>query len=549
VGPTRRWVVAGGVATALGCALGRPPAAQPVSPPPAGEPGQLFRVDARVPRPPVRWDEPPAWFRDAPALWCPSNRTAGSALLTFAPRGVSPEDLSERLRDFRELPRLLEQGRRLGTDVVYLTEWYQGAPGADPHAYWWNKAEYLPRADLGGEAALIEGLAAVRKAGGRVLLYVETFIIEKNSELGRSKGDAWSIRLPGGHPDDPYPSSWKLCPAAPGLQEHFVALTARLVGRYGAAGLHLDSYGNQRGWRCVHPDHPHPKGDNTVFDEGARQLVRAMRDEARRHDPEAVLMVEGSKMPGLFQWVDAAQDWGIHDLAARWSWREAGHAAIFTSGWSLDDLHQILALGQRVGLGGDYWATAPQGACAAAVTAARATLGRPPDERMRRYGAEVLYRLLHRWRNGALLAGVPVPALDDLTPRRWDGVERFATEAAWGVHLDRCAEAAAALDAAIGGAALPSAQEHVRQRLAARAALSRVLRGAEVEVLPPPSPHAAAYRFTGPAGVGVGCVNVADAPVRFAVAAPGLVDLVRGGPADAGALEVPGHDVGLWATA
>lgn len=523
--PTRRGVLLGGagsivLACGLGGSEGEVPAGLDAPPAPPASPAP-FRVDGSVARPQVRWDDAPAWFRDAPALWCPSTRTAGSVLLTFTPRGRSPEDLCERLTSFRDLPALLARGRAdLGCDVLYLTDWYQGAEGAECHEYWRNKARYLPREDLGGEAALVEGTRAVKAAGGRVILYVEPFVLEKSTDLGRERGEAWALKRTDGHPDQPYPSSWKICPSAPGWQEHVVEVASRVVGRYGASGVFLDSYGNQRGWRCVDPAHGHPPNDGGAFDEGCRALARAVREAARRADPEAVVMVEGSKMPAMATWVAGSLDWGVHELSRRWSWREAGHTGIFTAGWSLDDAHQILAMGHRLALGGDFWTTRPVGSCAAAVLAARAGLGAPREDRMRRYAAEVLFRLLHQWRNAGLLAGRPVPDLEAVTPRRWDLDARFATPEAYQALLDDCEGAAAALDGALAGAPLAAAGEHLRGVLAGRARFSAVLRGAEVEALPPPGPTAAAYRVTGPGGVGVTAVNVGDAPVSVTVPVP-----------------------------
>lgn len=548
--PTRRGLLVGGAAVVFGCAGGRDARGRPAPEPgggaaPPAPAAPLFRVDPTVERPTVRWVEAPAWFRDAPGLWCPSPVTAGSVLLTFAPRDHHAEVLCGRLSSFRDLPALLRGARAQGTDVLYLTDWYEGRPGAACDDYWWNKSSYEPRADLGGEAALTEGLAAVKAAGGHALLYVEPFVLDKASALGRAKGEGWALKRTDGHPDDPYPTCWKLCPSAPGLQAHFVEIAGRLVGRYGASGLFLDSYGNQRGWRCVDPAHPHPPDDPTAFDRGVRQLVRAVWEEARRHDPQAVVMCEGSKLPLLGQWVAGTLDWGVHALASRWTWREGGHVGAFTAGWSLDDVHQVLALGQRVALGGDHWTTAPTGRCADRVAAVRLGLGHPKDDRMRRYAAESLFQVLHRFRNGALLAGVAAPPVDAVTPRRWDDEARFATAEAWEGLLDAVERAAAGLDALVGGRELPAAAEHLRLRLRARAAFASTLVGAEVEVRPAPGPSAALYRFTGPSGVGWAAVNTADLPVDVDVPGP-VTDLVDGGR---GPARVPAHDVRFWTAA
>jgi hypothetical protein len=564
VGPTRRAMLIGGAGLAvLGCTGGGRKSEVPPEEPrgkgkakqrAADEGSALFRVDPTVERPSVRWDPSPAWFRSAPGLWCPNTKTAGSVLLTFSPRGKSREDLCDRIKSYRELPSLLEGARAYGTDVLYLTDWYEGLPGTSCDEYWRHKATYQPRADLGGKAALIEGLRAVKAAGGHVILYVEPFVLDKESELGKQKGKDWALIRTDGHPDEPYPGAWKLCPNAPGLVAHFEEIADRVVGEYGASGLFLDSYGNQRGWKCVERSHGHPPGEGQVFDDGARKLVRAMAEAARKRDPQAVVMVEGSKMPGLFTSAGGAQDWGVHELAKRWSWREAGNVAIFSVGWSLDDVHQVLALGHRLAVGGDWWSGAATGTCAQQVADARARVGEPKDDRMRRYAAEELFRELHRFRNGALLAGRAVPSLEALTPRRWDQNEVFESREAFAELLDRCAAAAERIDEALGGGAdLAAPQAHLRKLLTARARFAEVLQGAEITVLPAPSPASAAYRFDGPRGTGLTCVNVGDEPVRAGLGVDGGVfeDLLAGGKERAqGALrvEVSGHSLGMWAS-
>ena len=46
------------------------------------------------------------------------------------------------------------------------------------------------------------------------MFYVEGFIIGKETRVGKEHGRQWSILLPGGPPENPYPGCWKLCPRA-----------------------------------------------------------------------------------------------------------------------------------------------------------------------------------------------------------------------------------------------------------------------------------------------------------------------------------------------
>lgn len=518
----------------------------------AGEPGTLFRPRDGVSLPRIDFVDPPAWFRRAPALYCPAPRTAGGSLLLFTEKGRHA--LSNRIGHFRELPELLALARKVGTDVLYLIDYYEGAPGADPTEYCWNKSDYVARADLGGEAGLIEGIRAVRKAGGRVILYVEPFVLHKASALGRQVGKRWSIRTAEGYPDDPYPNDWKLCPASREVQDHMVAVARRLVGEYGANGIHLDSYGNQRGWECVEADHGHgARGDGKVFDEAAKTLVERMHAAMVAEDRDAVLICEGSKFPAMYRWAAGSQDWGPHELAERWTWAASGRIGVFTSGWNLDDLHQVVAMGHRLALGADYWHQGPPEE--PLVAWLRANLPDPApdqrDHRFRRFYGEDFFRVVHQYRNAGLLLGRPMPNVDEVAPRRWDRADAFESNAGLRGILGELREIAPRIDLALQGAKLPAPTAHVRALVAARAALAPIIDGSTAEVVPSDrtGPHAVAYTFRGPGGVGFTAANVGEEAVSLTLPGGGgpLVEHVTGERAAAGAeVEVPPHSARLW---
>ena len=99
-------------------------------------------------------------------------------------------DLKARIGSFRNLPQLLKEARELGTDVVYLWNYWEKANQGEPD-YYANKGDYIPRSDMGSVADFKEGIAAVRSAGGKVILYVEPFIIYRHSNVGQTYGGSW----------------------------------------------------------------------------------------------------------------------------------------------------------------------------------------------------------------------------------------------------------------------------------------------------------------------------------------------------------------------
>ena len=185
-----------------------------------------------------------------------------------------------RLRSFRELPTLLAEAQSLGTNIVYLWDYWEGthagadASGAGPcapplHPPYFNKGDYIPRADLGGEDALKDGISRIHVLGGKVVLYVEPFIIFHDSYVARfrpNRGDSNQGQyLAGRYPtkpplnvianDDEQGKEWNvydychtMVPALPEWQAHIRKVVERLVHEYGADGIFLDSFGWQMNW-------------------------------------------------------------------------------------------------------------------------------------------------------------------------------------------------------------------------------------------------------------------------------------------------------------
>ena len=110
------------------------------------------------------------------------------------------DDIRKKLRTFRELPVLLTEARRLGCNCIYLVSWWE------PN-YADNKGDYEIRTDLGGPAAFKEGIARIHKLGGRIILYIEPFIITRTSRVGRTYGAAWSMKDARGRPQTYYGNS------------------------------------------------------------------------------------------------------------------------------------------------------------------------------------------------------------------------------------------------------------------------------------------------------------------------------------------------------
>lgn len=283
----------------------------------------------------------PAWWRNTRALYCPfANSGAGSSLMKYKAGG----DLPGRLQDFRDLPRILDEARRLGTNVIYLVDYWQ--PGYE------YKGEYVPYEKCGGETAFRDGIAAVHKLGGRVVVYLEAFIISRRTEFAKKVGPQWAMMDEKGEFYPYYHTGARFYLMYPGdgsgWADHLVRVAREMARKYKIDGVHLDSYGLQWNWRDHNPAHPNGS-DPSSFNRGANRLVKRMRAELRKHNPDAVVILEGAEQTQLLDVCDGAQIESLSVLKRKPWWRERRYP-IFTSSFELAEMKAILDEGYHLAL-------------------------------------------------------------------------------------------------------------------------------------------------------------------------------------------------------
>jgi len=76
----------------------------------------------------VKFADSPAWVRDTPGWYVPDTTSAGLGVFDFITH--RDDRIAFKLKSFRDLPVLLGEARSLGTGTIYLTDWYEGLPGA-----------------------------------------------------------------------------------------------------------------------------------------------------------------------------------------------------------------------------------------------------------------------------------------------------------------------------------------------------------------------------------------------------------------------------------
>jgi hypothetical protein len=308
-------------------------------------------VDYYVAQHRPRWKFPtvPAWFRDQGAIYGFSGGGAGGIYLMYP-----GEDLKQHIDSFQQLPKLLDQAQRLGTNVVYIWDYWEGDPEhGRPYT---NKGDYLPRTDLGGVPAFVDGIKAVHQRGGKVIVYVEAFIISYFSHIGREKGAEWGGRDASGELYAQYRNNYSMISSHVPWQDYVVSVAKRLVGEYGVDGIFLDSWA----WRMNWPMKNQAEEvlyTSKQYSQGVLTLADKVRTAIQAIKPDAVLIGETTAGPiarhwhgGLsadFAWMAEINQQRILASPVRYGVPEVN---FMSNGRTLSELNQVFAAGHNLAL-------------------------------------------------------------------------------------------------------------------------------------------------------------------------------------------------------
>ena len=300
-------------------------------------------------RPHWRFPGIPAWFRDQGAIYSFSGAGAGSIYMEYP-----QQDLKTRIASFREIPKLLQEAQSLGTNIVYLWDYWQGTPEGGRPQYW-NKGDYIPRVDLGGAEALKDGIRALHERGGRIIVYVESFILFAYSHIGVEKGEEWAARRPDNSLYDQYPQNYSLPQWLPAWQDYLASVTERLVREFDVDGIFLDSLGWQMNWPAKTKQSVlHSSAD---YSRGVLTIADRVREAIQRVKPDAVVIGENTSgaLPrhshgGLaadFAWLAGQNQHRVTASPVRYAIPEAN---IYSNGKDRNQMNQIFAAGYSLAL-------------------------------------------------------------------------------------------------------------------------------------------------------------------------------------------------------
>lgn len=317
----------------------------------------------------------PRWWQDTRSFYCPlANSGAGSSLMKYK------TERTEGFESFHDLDKMLMDARRMGSNVLYLVDYWE--PDYE------HKSDYRPKLKWGGDAAFRDGVDKVHRLGGRVIVYLEALIITRDTELGRGVGREWAMmNASGGY--YPYYGRDRFYLMYPGegsgWGEYLAEVAGRLARDFKIDGVHLDSYGVHLDH--VLPDHnpKHPDGRNTEsFHRGAVRLVKRVREELRRHIPDAVVILEGAERTDLLEVCDGAQFESLDKLRSK-PWHGSHRYPIFTSSFDLQEMQDILKAGHNLALSPWWLKAQPRGRDAKRLSA-------PTDKNNRFDQLESLHR-------------------------------------------------------------------------------------------------------------------------------------------------------------
>lgn len=315
-----------------------------------------------------RWSFPdiPDWLRESGAVYSAKNAGAGGCYMLL------PEltDLKGRIGHFLNLPKLLKDAQAFGTNVVFVSDFYDKADitgeKIDPKligpvgSHYWNKGDYIPREDLGGAKNFKKGIAALHEKGGRIFVYVEPYITLMFSKIGREFGEQWAARNPDGVLDNSYPYNYTMCAALEAWRAHIRKICVELVEEYDVDGIFLDSMG----WQWNH--NYMTLADNRVYslkeyNDGFLAMTVEVREAIKAIKPDAVVLSETGGGPlsryndggwtADFAWGKTISTGKILASPLRYGIPEAN---IYSNGKNINELQQVYAAGFGLAMS-DAW--------------------------------------------------------------------------------------------------------------------------------------------------------------------------------------------------
>jgi hypothetical protein len=232
-----------------------------------------------------------SWFKPQPKPeWV--SRTQGMFLV------ILRQQYGDRMWRYRDLPRLYEEARKSGIDTVGLFGWTEA--GHDN-----QYPVYKPDPEMGGEAALKEGLATIRKAGGNSILYIQGHLMDPTTDFYKSGGgERLAAKTIWGSPYyEQYNKSFEsgflrhfsrklFAPVCPGdtAWDKVMQAGGRQLLDYGPTGLIYDQVGGIAAYPCF--GNARGERESEAYSAGRQRLLTAIRSDLKQYRPDFGFMAE-----------------------------------------------------------------------------------------------------------------------------------------------------------------------------------------------------------------------------------------------------------------
>ena len=157
-----------------------------------------------------------------------------------------------------------------GVDYLHIFDWG------------WSKefgrcGDYDHWEQIGGVEAFRKAIAETQAMSIPVGLYIEGYLVDPESNLGKAHGEEWQLLDRNGKPYTYFAPSYNICPAVKAWQDYLFQTYARVWRETGVNGFYVDEMGfADPGHFCYNPDHGHPVPEAPL--RGQRDLVRKIRE-------------------------------------------------------------------------------------------------------------------------------------------------------------------------------------------------------------------------------------------------------------------------------
>ena len=212
-------------------------------------------------------------------------------------RVILKHQYGEILRDYAKLPALHREAQASGMDTVFILGWI---PGGFSRKW----PEYYPDPAMGGEEGLKAAIDEIHTAGGKVLVFVSYYVVDRDTDFYREVGhrislkNVWDVEYSFA---ETYSGEgvWRrvasgrmplacMCPSTPEWQDQMLDVGRRIV-EMGADGVLYD-IGGYAPVLCFDSSHPHDK-PNTAYATKAENY-RQLRANVKTLNSEAAMCME-----------------------------------------------------------------------------------------------------------------------------------------------------------------------------------------------------------------------------------------------------------------